>query len=259
MGILLTLEHGEQRAVVDVGSTDADILLWFSQKEVTDARGEAGHQLTLAEIEDLRGRLKFSKLAGRVLPRWYKNGRTSSAGELRAAAEELLDWCNRQREVLPYVYLANQRPMPELDYNGFSKGRVSDIHIAGEIFRLETGLGLCELQRVVEEGGWNKVVERRDLRGEVAKGLDRIVTDVWRGSLDKIWPPLTATERERITTGNRMDVLLKRRKVALKLPSILKSVAEFAARFPPEDTIMVSCRHPPGKKRRDEEEEEGDL
>jgi hypothetical protein len=43
------------------------------------------------------------------------------------------------------------------------------------------------------------------------------------------------------------------------LPSILKSVAEFAAQFPPEDTIMVSCRHPPGKKRRDQEEEEGDL
>lgn len=260
MGMQLMLEHGEQRAVVDVGSTDADILLWFSQKEVTDATGEAGHQLTLAEIEGLRGRLKFSKLAGRVLPRWYKNGRTSSAGELRAAAEQLLEWCDSQGEGLGYVYLANHRPMPTLDYNGFSKGMVSGVRINGEDWCLDTGLGLCELSRTIRmDNGWGKVVERRDLRGEVAKGLDRIVTDVWRGSLDKIWPPLTATERERITTDQKMDVLLKRRKVAMKLPSILKSVAEFAAQFPPEDTIMVSCRHPPGKKRRDQEEEEGDL
>ncbi|MHB1767560.1 MAG: hypothetical protein ACYCUV_06875, partial [Phycisphaerae bacterium] len=159
-----------------------------------------------------------------------------------------------------YVYLANHRPMPHMDYNGFFKGTVTAIRINGELFGLDTGLGLCELQRIVgEEGGWGKVVERRDLRGEVAKGLDRIVTDDWRGSLDKIWPPLTAKERDRITTDNKMDVLLKRRKVALKLPSILKSVAEFAAQFPPEDTIMVSCRHTPGKKRRNEEEEEGDL
>ncbi|MHB1767559.1 MAG: hypothetical protein ACYCUV_06870, partial [Phycisphaerae bacterium] len=100
MGMLLTLEHGEQRAVIEVGSTDEEILLLFSQKEVSDARGEAGHQLTLAEIEDLKGRLKFSKPVGRVLPRWYKNGRRSKAGELRAAAEELLDWYNCQLEVL---------------------------------------------------------------------------------------------------------------------------------------------------------------
>lgn len=260
MGMQLTLEHGEQRAVIDVGSTDADILLWFSQKEVTDAMGEAGHQLTVAEIEDLRGRWKFSKLAACVLPVWYKNGRTSIAGELRAAAEQLLEWCDSQGEGLGYVYLANSRPLPGLDHNGFSKGTVTAIRIKGEDWCLDTGLGLCELTRSVgEKGGWGKVVERRDLRGEVAKGLDRIVTDNWRDYPRPTWPPEVAKDLDRIATDYKMDVLIKRRKVALKLPSILKAVAEFAAQFPPEDTIMVSCRHPPGKKRRDQEEEEGDL
>lgn len=259
MGILLTLEHGEQRAVVNVGSTDAEILILFSQKELIDVSNEVGYQFTKEESAKLEGRWIFSQRSGRVLPYLRDDGRASEAGELRAAAEWLLDWCKRQGDLLPYLYLANQRPMPGMDYNGFSKGTVTGIRINSEIFWLETGLGLCELQRVVEQGGWGKVVERRDLRGEIAKGLDRIVTDVWQGSLDTIWPPLAAKERERITTDNKMDVLLKRRKVAVKLPGVLKSVAEFAAQFSPEETIMVSCRRPPGEKRRNEEEEEGDL
>lgn len=238
MGMQLTLEHGEHRTVIEVGSTDEEILLMFSQKERLDMNLDAGYwPTTHAEAEEQKMHLTFYKLASRVLPIWYKNGRPSSAGELRAAAEQLLGWCDSQGEGMGYVYLANRRPLPGLDYNGFFKGIVTAVRINGELFELDTGLGLCELSRIILTGnGCGKVVERRDLRGEVARGMDRIATD------------------------NKDDIFLKRRKVAVKLPSILKAVAEFASRFPPEETVMVSYRDPPGKKRRkSEEEEEAEL
>ena len=239
MGRLLTLEHGDDRLILEVPSKDEEILLTASHRETWVVRNELGigDKMTFEERDKLALHCRLGKITWCVLGYFREKPWPAKVGDLLAAAKGLQEWCNSLGQELYFTYVSSSRPRLQMDYSEFGPTLGAAIRIKGELFWLEAGMGLCELQRVgVRPDGTGFVAERRDLRPQVAKGLDRIATD------------------------DRGDVLIKRRRVTTKLPLIVNSIAEFAAKFPSEDIVMISYRHPPGKKRRkSEEEEEAEL
>jgi hypothetical protein len=197
---------------------------------------EMNKKMTAAEFREKKSPLVLGKLVWCVLGNGKETPQATNVEKLRNAANKLLMLCEEQKDVLAYSYVSSSIPYPGLPYSEFSGG-MGGANIGGEHYLLVTGPGICELQiRQLIPGNGTGVVERRDLRKKVVAGL------------------------ERITTDDRGDILIKRKKITLKLPAILKAIAEFAAKFPPEDTVMVSYRHSLGKKRRrSEEEEEAEL